>query len=75
MVIYLESQLVVSQVDGSFKAKDSRMVEYLRLVGHMISKFQNAKIIQISKGQNRHAGSLATLASSLNIEIPQLITI
>jgi len=31
--IYLDSRLVVSQVDGSFKAKNSRMVEYLKLVG------------------------------------------
>lgn len=43
--IYVDSQLVVSQVDGSFEAKDSRMVEYLRVVGQMMSKFQKAKVI------------------------------
>lgn len=31
--IYLDSQLVVNQVDGSFEAKDSRTVEYLKFVG------------------------------------------
>lgn len=31
--IYSDSRLVVSQVVGSFEAKDSQMVEYLRLVG------------------------------------------
>lgn len=47
MEIYSDSWLVVSQVDGSFKAKDSWMVEYMKLVGQMISKFQKAKVIQI----------------------------
>lgn len=37
--IYLDSRLVVNQVDGSFEAKDSRMVEYLRLVGQLMGKF------------------------------------
>lgn len=37
--IYLDSRLVVNQVDGSFEAKDSWMVEYLRLVGQLMGKF------------------------------------
>lgn len=45
--IYSDSQLVVSQIDGSFEAKDSWMVEYMKLVGQMMSKFQKAKVIQI----------------------------
>lgn len=63
--IHSYSRLVVSQVEESFEAKDYRMVDYLRLVNQMISKFQKVKIVQITRGQNRHADSLATLASSL----------
>ena len=48
--IYSDSRLVVSQVDGSFEAKNSQMVEYLRLVGQIMSKFQKAKVIQITRG-------------------------
>lgn len=48
MEIYSDSWLVVSRVKGSFEAKDSRMVEYLRLVGQMMGKFQKAKVVQIS---------------------------
>lgn len=73
--IYSDSWLVVSQVDGSFEAKNSQMVEYLRLVGQIMSKFQKAKVIQITRGQNRYADSLPTLALSLDSEIPQLIMI
>ena len=32
VVVYSDSWLVVSQVQGSFEAKDPRMMEYLRLV-------------------------------------------
>ena len=41
--IYSNYRLVVSQVDGSFEAKDSQMVEYLRLVGQIMSKFQKQR--------------------------------
>ena len=43
--IYSNSQLVVSQVDGSFEAKDSRMVEYLKLVGQLMSEFRKARVV------------------------------
>ena len=43
--IYLDSRLVVSQVDESFEAKDFRMVEYLKLVGQLMGKFQKVKVI------------------------------
>lgn len=66
---------MVSQVDGSFEAKDFQIVEYLRLVDQLMGKFQKARVIQISQGQNRHADSLATLASFLDNCIPRLITI
>ena len=40
-----------------------------------MSKFQKVKIVQITQGQNKHADSLATLASSLIDEISQLIKV
>lgn len=40
-----------------------------------MSKFQNMRLVQISRGQNRHANSLATLASSLTNEVSQLIKV
>ena len=73
--VYSDSWLVVSQVEGSFEAKDSWMIKYLKLVNQIVSKFLKEKIIQITRGQNRHANSLATLASSLANEIPRLIKV
>ena len=59
--IYSDSQLVVNQVQGSFKAWDSQMKAYLQAVKQIMNKF--CKVVQVSRAQNRHADSLATLAS------------
>jgi len=34
-----DSQLVIGQVNGEFKAKESRMQRYLKLTNQLISKF------------------------------------
>ena len=73
--IYLDSRLVVNQVKGSFEAKNPRMIDYLWLVKQTMSLFQKVRLIQITRGQNRHVDSLATLASSLTKEVPQLIRV
>lgn len=73
--VYLDSWLIINQVEGSFEAKDPRMIYYLRLVKQTMSLFQKVRLIQIGQGQNRHADSLATLASSLAETIPWLIKV
>ena len=40
-----------------------------------MNQFLKAKVVQVARGQNRHADSLATLASSLTKEVPQLIKV
>ncbi|XP_075655244.1 uncharacterized protein LOC142625484 [Castanea sativa] len=73
--VYSDSLLVVSQVQGNFEAKDPQMIEYLRLVKQMMSNFMTVKIERIARGQNRHADSLVTLASSIADEVPRLIRV
>ncbi|XP_075640451.1 uncharacterized protein LOC142612219 [Castanea sativa] len=73
--IYLDSQLVVNQVQGSFEAKDPQIVEYLWVVKQTMGYFSNVKVEQVARGQNRHADSLATLASSITNEVPRLIRV
>ena len=48
--VYSEFRLVVSQVEGSFEAKDSQMIDYLKLVKQMVSKFHKMKLVQITQG-------------------------
>lgn len=50
-------------------------MEYLRLVKQTMNQFPNVKVVQVARGQNRHADSLATLASLLTEEVPQLIKV
>ena len=51
------------------------MIDYLKFVKKMMSKFWKMRLVRISQGQNRHANSLATLASSLTDEVPRLIKV
>lgn len=62
-------------MQGSFEAKDARMMEYLRLVKQTINQFQKVKVVQITRGKNQHADSLAMLAFSLTKEVPRLIKV
>lgn len=70
---YLDSRLVVNQVQGSFEARDSQMKEYLRVVKQVMDKFCIAKVVQVARGQNKHTNSLATLASAMTEDIPRII--
>ena len=73
--VYLNCRLVVNQVRGSFEAKDPRMMEYSQLVKQTMDCFLSVRVVQVARGQNRHADSLATLASSLTEEVPRLIKV
>ncbi|XP_075650005.1 uncharacterized protein LOC142620529 [Castanea sativa] len=59
--VFSNSDLVVSQVEGSFEAWDPKMAKYQKLVH--------------SLGRSSHADSLATLASSVGDYIPQIILV
>ena len=48
--VYSDSRLVVNQVQGSFEARDPRMMEYLRLVRQVMNQFLKAKVVQVAKG-------------------------
>ena len=37
------------------------MMEYLQLVKQIMNRFQKVKVVQIDRGHNWHADSLATL--------------
>ena len=49
--IYSDSQLVVSQVQGSFETRDSQMKEYLQVIKQVLGEFSTAKVAQVSRGR------------------------
>ena len=40
-----------------------------------MGKFCVAKVVQVARGQNRHADSLATLASTMTEDVPRIIKV
>ncbi|XP_075659069.1 uncharacterized protein LOC142628929 [Castanea sativa] len=50
-------------------------MEYLQLVKQIMNQFLKVKVFQVARGENQHADSLATLASSLTEEVPRLIKV
>ena len=63
--MFLDLRLVVGQVKGELEVRDVRMQGYLSQVKHLQSEFESFNILHIPRSGNRHADSLATLATSL----------
>ena len=73
--VFLDSRLMVSQVKGELEARDGRMQEYLGQVRHVQTKFKSFDLSHIPRGENTHADSLATLATSSARNLPQVVII
>ena len=73
--IFSNSRLVVGQMGGELEARDVRMQEYLNQVRHLQSGFESFSLLHILRGGNTHADSLASLATSLAQDLPQVILV
>ena len=51
------------------------MKEYLRVAKQIMAKFSMTSVTQVARGKNRHADSLATLASTMTEDIPRQIKV
>ncbi|XP_022883217.1 uncharacterized protein LOC111399949 [Olea europaea var. sylvestris] len=70
-----DSQLVVSQVNGSFSAKDKIMASYLKMVMNFHPSFEKFEIMQIPRLENAHADALSKLGSSRDSELLAIVRI
>ena len=73
--MFSDSRLVVDQIKGELKARDRRMQEYLSQVKHLQSDFDLFSLSHISRSENTHADSLATLATSSARGLPRIILV
>ena len=73
--LFSDSKLVVGQVKGELEARDPRMQGYLSQVRRMQTKFESFNLSHIPRGENTHADSLATLATSSVRNFPRLIIV
>ena len=68
--LFLDSRLIVGQVKGELEARDPRMQGYLNQVRRMQTKFESFNLSHVSRGENSHVDSLATLATSSVRDFP-----
>lgn len=86
LLVKSDSQLVVSQIDGTYSAKDEVMAKYLSLVNNITATFNRCTVEKVARVDNELADVLSKRASSSrciftkvldepNIMPPQLMTI
>lgn len=61
---YLDSQLVLSQLNREYKVKDNTMVAYVRHVQEATARLSYSKIIHILRSKNHKVDAQSKLASS-----------
>ena len=59
ILILGDSQLVMSQVNGTCEAKDEQLKKYLEKVLQLVKKFKDTNFVQIPKEENMEADALA----------------
>ena len=56
--------MVMSQINGTYEAKEGRMKKYLEKVLHLVKKFKEINFVQILREENMEADALAKEASA-----------
>ncbi|XP_077252557.1 uncharacterized protein LOC143891950 [Tasmannia lanceolata] len=61
---YCDSQLVTNQIQGTYEARDERMIKYLSLVQQLSTKFKSFEVVRIPRAENTKADVLSKPAAS-----------
>ena len=72
MVVYYDSQVVTSQINGNYECKNERMKKYLKEVKGQIGSRQ-IKFVQIPREENECANHLAKGASKEYMLVPDQV--
>ncbi|XP_022891607.1 uncharacterized protein LOC111406405 [Olea europaea var. sylvestris] len=70
-----DSQLVISQVKGSFSARDKTMASYLKIVMNLLPSFEKFEVMQILRLENTRTDALSKLASSRDSKLLAVVPI
>ena len=62
--VYSDSQLVVRQIEDTYKAKSEKIILYLQKVRDLLKKFVLVQIKHVPRAENSHADALAKLATA-----------
>ena len=63
ILILGDSQLIMGQINGTYKAKEGQMKKYLEKVSRLMKKFKEADFVQIPREENMEVDVLVKEAS------------
>ncbi|GJV55507.1 reverse transcriptase domain-containing protein [Tanacetum coccineum] len=71
----VDSRLVANQVNGSYIAKESGMIQYLEKVKTLASSFRKFPIKQVPKSENKKAYALSKITSTSFAHLTKLVLV
>ncbi|XP_013616926.1 PREDICTED: uncharacterized protein LOC106323330 [Brassica oleracea var. oleracea] len=72
---YCDSQLVASQFNGDYDARNDRMDAYLKIVHGLAAEFEFFELVKVPSGENVCADAHAALGSKLRDQVKRTIPI
>ena len=70
-----DSQLVVKQIEDSYKARGEKMILYLKKVRKLLQMFTRVQVRHVPRTANTRADALAKLATTLQEDLDRLILV
>ena len=70
-----DSQLVVKQIEDSYKARGEKMIMYLKKVRKLLKKFVRVQMRHVPKVENSRADALAKLATASQEDLDKLVPV
>jgi len=67
ITVYSDSELVVKQLEGSYRVKDELLKIFFKQVEHLQGGFEEVKIKHIDREENREADKLADQAIDMSL--------
>ncbi|GJX09643.1 putative reverse transcriptase domain-containing protein [Tanacetum coccineum] len=71
----VDSRLVANQVNGSYVAKESGMVQYLEKVKTLANNFKEFSIKQVPRSENKKADALSKIASTSFVHLSKQVLV
>ena len=70
-----DSQLVMKQIEDSYKAKGENMILYLKKVRELLKKFVQVQVRHVLRTENSLANTLAKLATALQEDLDRRVPV
>ena len=70
-----DSQLVVKRIEDSYKARDEKMILYLKKVQELLKKFIRVQVRHVPRAKNTRADALEKLATAPQKDLDRLIPV